>query len=802
MSADADVVNRAIEMQKQDVSSSSSESSQAPRSATQLRLQALGAILSLAPHNIRYEQLVAEGINPAILKKLYEEVGIKTGPDEGQKAPETGAAPAKPLDESTARAEFPNNGQAVAMQKRGEANKSAAHKPASNASASVPPPSGQGKPMERKELIAQMLAAKAAKAAETPASNAATPKEAQSPASATITPSAELHSKPNSFPVREKNKAQTELARQRIEELKRQALLKKQQHAQLSHQSDKSATGDQSRVPPSTVQHPLPVRPPIPQSSTQSVIPGLFMTATQQQSDAPCAGGITVDSTPVTRASQRKRPRASDFDEPDVAIDQRTSHMPKRPESAEKLIIDISDDESLYGDDEGEDMDIDSSPEQGASSAETNERPPLQKRVSDTGTSTSTPHSTAVLPGPDHMRQRDLEIQAMRRKIAELEQKRHAKLAASRTHSPRTIEDSAISSSAAHSSLADAEVAEISTDPLSEPKVASAASAAAVADPPNLTSNNSVDDSVVPPAPNSASTSRDSSNPLSCEPDSPAKEAPGSEALNEGEGPSASPQEESSDSAMAESVDSESSVEPSSEEEESDSSDASIEDDAMAASNPEAMEIDVVDQSVPPPAIIADNVENRPDDRPRESNEDDVGSSAESEAYEPSEGPPAATSGPSVASAAPSESQIQGQHGDIASPVSSAESDVYEPPEPGPGVDSADVADSPPFSPAPPAPVELPPSQKQPSAAKELMHAPQASASESRSEFGLLGVCMKKQHPSQLAELRSNLPLLRVKHPSAVQRRSFRPMSARCETSRPTAITPAMLSTFRTATVR
>lgn len=43
----------------------------------QLRIQAQGALLRLAPHNIRYSELVREGINPAVLRQLYEEVGIR-----------------------------------------------------------------------------------------------------------------------------------------------------------------------------------------------------------------------------------------------------------------------------------------------------------------------------------------------------------------------------------------------------------------------------------------------------------------------------------------------------------------------------------------------------------------------------------------------------------------------------------------------------------------------------------------------------------------------------------------------------
>lgn len=131
-------------------------------------------------------------------------------------------------------------------------------------------------------------------------------------------------------------------------------------------------------------------------------------------------------------------------------------------------------------------MDMDSSPEQGASPAGITMGPSPQKYNSDTGTSTSTPQGTTLPTGPEHMRRRDLEIQAMHRKIAELEQKRQAKLAASRTQSPRTLDESGVSSSAAYSSAADAEVAEASTVPSSGPKDTSGATTTILADRPNL----------------------------------------------------------------------------------------------------------------------------------------------------------------------------------------------------------------------------------------------------------------------------------------------------------------------------
>ena len=43
----------------------------------QLRQLAKGALLSLAPHNIRYGQLAKEGVDQAVLRELYEEIGIR-----------------------------------------------------------------------------------------------------------------------------------------------------------------------------------------------------------------------------------------------------------------------------------------------------------------------------------------------------------------------------------------------------------------------------------------------------------------------------------------------------------------------------------------------------------------------------------------------------------------------------------------------------------------------------------------------------------------------------------------------------
>ncbi|KAJ5672545.1 hypothetical protein N7507_001672 [Penicillium longicatenatum] len=162
--------------------------------------------------------------------------------------------------------------------------------------------------------------------------------------------------------------------------------------------------------------------------------------------------GIAVDSAPVSRAGQRKRPRASDFDEPDSAYKKQLGYGAGQLRPADRVVIEFSDDdedESLYGDD-ADSMDVDSNHETEAHPTVVleNSRPALQKYPS----STSTPQGLSWQSDNENMRQKDLEIQAMHRKIALLEQQRKArkaKEAANRTESPRTVDDSATSSSSA-----------------------------------------------------------------------------------------------------------------------------------------------------------------------------------------------------------------------------------------------------------------------------------------------------------------------------------------------------------------
>ncbi|KAJ6164497.1 hypothetical protein N7470_003169 [Penicillium chermesinum] len=440
----SELVNRAIESQRGEIASSASAiDPQTLRTVTQLRVQAQGALLSLLPYGISYHELVAEGVDSRVLRSLYEDVGVKI----------PSPPPEKSTDPESFKSESKSNPAGSASQV------SEQQKPVPGSNANTQPPvsatseTAAQKPLERKELIARMLAEKAAKKSE-PSTTQSSPKGSQA-----ATP-APLPKKPAAVPVRPKNKAQTDLARQRIEELKRQALLKSKLKAQPITNSNVEPENKslESVADSKPVLHPLPVRPPAPQLLEGATIPGLSMAGSQAEKRTPEqlpseSQGVRVEPAPVARASQRKRPRASDFDEPEWGYKKLSNQEVNQLGLADRLVIDISedddeegdgkgnDDDSIYGDNQDA-MDVDSFPAGHSETVVTssNSRPTLQKYPSGGRTSTSTPQGSSRPSDSEHIRQRDLEIQNMYRRIEELEQKRKAKLAASQIDSAQVTD--------------------------------------------------------------------------------------------------------------------------------------------------------------------------------------------------------------------------------------------------------------------------------------------------------------------------------------------------------------------------
>ena len=418
------------------------------KSSAQLRIQAKGALLSLAPHNIRFGELAGEGINPVLLRQLYEEVGIKVPTPQ----------PAAVARSESTRSFISSDHSKSVSPKPLENHRSDNVEPDATAAAPIASQVVPSKPIERKELIARMLAAKAARpsAASLSVQVDAAKDEPSTEGSATVedpakaAPSLATSTQEKEVRTKEKNKAQTELARQRIELLKKQGLMRNQQKSQpesvsVDRSEPAAKASDEESLPPlnpATIQHPLPERPPDPDSTGGSRIPGLFMTDTEEASPEPPPTSVQtlqVDPTPQPRATQRKRPRASDFDEPTPVPKKYFSNGTHHVPTEERLIIDISDDDEFYDDDGGA-MDIDSLIRNQENSVRTF---PATDLSSTQGLSVSTTPQHASNSDTEQLRKKDLEIQAMHRRIAELEKRNKAKLAASRTQSPYALDSPA-----------------------------------------------------------------------------------------------------------------------------------------------------------------------------------------------------------------------------------------------------------------------------------------------------------------------------------------------------------------------
>ncbi|KAJ9666269.1 hypothetical protein H2201_003703 [Coniosporium apollinis] len=215
--------------------------------------------------------------------------------------------------------------------------------------------------------------------------------------------------------------------------------------------------------------NPVPIERAPPQFGKPSfpMIPGLFMAnsaplpvvAIQQTS-----GATNVSVTgPVVLNKSRKRPVASDFDDSGSASSLAASKRPFGQErfhqSNEALIIEASDDETVESamgmNEEEEESGVATTTNPTSTTipvakATTKERtlrssgplsnlPPPQTPIIRPGSTVSNSAVNTPSADPEHVRRKEEEIAAMKKKIAELEQRRKAKaLGASRGQTPGT----------------------------------------------------------------------------------------------------------------------------------------------------------------------------------------------------------------------------------------------------------------------------------------------------------------------------------------------------------------------------
>ncbi|OJD16697.1 hypothetical protein AJ78_03167 [Emergomyces pasteurianus Ep9510] len=493
------------------------------KSPAQLRVQAQGALLGLAPHNIKFDELVNEGIDPVILKRLYDEIGLKITSTRGKQVP-TNYQSNKVMIQPTAAEPLiaPNTSAEllttpVSGSSPGVVLKSPTSEPIREASKLPNRPSTQGtlngrtaelnKPMERKDVIARMLAAKAGKPlVSTSVVKTEAPKKSISPKNQpavvvndttkdTDIPDSESPQQiPSETRSKEKNKAQTELARQRMEQLKKEGLGKSQTRSatgtsainqpipasnSLAQSSQNSVSPCQPCQPLASLSHPLPNRPPEPEPPSTARIPGLFMTSSEPTKfQEPSVPSMEPSSTKIR--APRKRPRASDFTDDPSPSSQNRQFAPQMKASSpqHKVIIDISEDEFMYGSDIDTAEPKRSAPERPFPVSDRNSTsnqlltrdiPPLSDSPSRNYSHGSTPAvSTPQTPNrgknETHL---NAEIRAMRQRIAEWEKRQKDKQSASRVESPGVLGRSATTSVDENGSTATAP--EGQSKPTSEP---------------------------------------------------------------------------------------------------------------------------------------------------------------------------------------------------------------------------------------------------------------------------------------------------------------------------------------------
>lgn len=349
---------------------------------------------------MRYQDYVNEGIDPSVLKGLFQDLGLDTASSSTRPIPMTDS-PAESTGQKSLDNQPPTVQTAVAASVEEPASK-----PAKNAAE------------ERKDRIARLLAAKGSK------QSAASPD-----------PVAQTSAAPSSMPPKVQSE-KSKLLQQKMEALRKAREARAQKSVQTSGASSQN---DEVEKPAQTIEEAAQpveklgetaVDSSKPQTRDSSNVAGAASDA-QPPSSIP---GLSFSPKPTPpAAAQHKRPVASDFiDTSDGAF--------KRPfgqsRKSQPFLIDVSDD------DDDEAMDLDS-PEQRPASIS---RPSFTAKVPPshdayhTGDSSRgrSPVSTppVAFGGKSNLESMNKEIEAMKRKIAEAEAKKKGQ--ASMRSSPGT----------------------------------------------------------------------------------------------------------------------------------------------------------------------------------------------------------------------------------------------------------------------------------------------------------------------------------------------------------------------------
>ena len=389
-----------------------------PRSLEEFKKEAQKAVLRLWPMGVKYPQYIDEGFDEKVIRGLFGDLHL----DMPASVP-----PVAQTDITTAQSQHAIPQATIKAQQGSDAQKQGASQVKEQTAAAESSKSGE----ERKDRIARLLAAKAAKA---PAPVPTAPKAKPIPTQPKPIISLDL---PKDIPTGPAAMKKAKVMGDKDRLLKQKmAALQKSREAQTQKSAAGKPSADSSRSADSATEVPAvqpfhrslpgisgPAGPSAPESQD---------TASQAASSIP---GLLLSSiVPKPPSVQRKRPVASDF----VEYSSTDTHS-KRPfgqaRKETSFVIDISD----GSDDEEMDMDM-GSPAEDLSTQAANaypnrsirDFPPLSDalRQRQFSSPSNTPPTGLALNGrrrENELEFKEREIQEMRRKIAEAEARRKAK---------------------------------------------------------------------------------------------------------------------------------------------------------------------------------------------------------------------------------------------------------------------------------------------------------------------------------------------------------------------------------------
>lgn len=387
------------------------------KSVEEARKEAQKAILRLWPLGVRFQQYIDEGFDEELIKSLFTQLNL-----------DIKDAHSSQQDKLTAS----KPGQPAEKQETGKNEPAALNKAQATASGDTK------KGEERKDRIARLLAAKAAKPPAPPAQAQPQPKPQppQAPEKKDIP-----FSPPKAPAAMTRSKAWGEkeiLLQQKIAALHEAQARKAAKGKPNSGPAHMPGTGLGALVQPPTG----PAVKPVPAATKPPTGPSQSVEKPANTPPASSIPGLLLSSIPTGPArNQRKRPVASDFvDIPPTTQPNKRPFGQHRKETS--LVIDVSD----ASEDEEMDIDAESSLEDSSSSQfgglpsqrgpSIRDFPPLtdtppQRQFSSPAPSSNTPLGRPILSKKreTELDIKEKEIQEMRRKIAEAEARRKAKQA-------------------------------------------------------------------------------------------------------------------------------------------------------------------------------------------------------------------------------------------------------------------------------------------------------------------------------------------------------------------------------------